>query len=67
MKEHLEEPVVKPELKPEPKPEPVSDIKQDKPEPALKKVASEDVQKSTSPAPVDVGPTQKESKVWAEA
>ncbi|KAL1778690.1 ras GTPase-activating protein-binding 1 [Sigmodon hispidus] len=64
----LQENLEKPDMKLEPKPEPLPDIKEDKPEPAPEKGASEDVQKSTSLAPGDVAPAQKDLKavIWAE-
>ncbi|KAL1779153.1 ras GTPase-activating protein-binding 1 [Sigmodon hispidus] len=64
----LQENLEKPDMKLEPKPEPLPDIKEDKPEPAPEKGASEDVQKSTSSAPGDVAPAQKDLKAvtWAE-
>ncbi|KAL1779816.1 ras GTPase-activating protein-binding 1 [Sigmodon hispidus] len=64
----LQENLEKPDMKLEPKPEPLPDIKEDKPEPAPEKGATEDVQKSTSSAPGDVAPAQKDLKPvsWAE-
>ncbi|KAL1779520.1 ras GTPase-activating protein-binding 1 [Sigmodon hispidus] len=64
----LQENLEKPDMKLEPKPEPLPDIKEDKPEPAPEKGASEEVQKSTSSAPGDVAPAQKDLKAvtWAE-
>ncbi|ERE76032.1 ras GTPase-activating protein-binding protein 1 [Cricetulus griseus] len=69
LEEHLEEPVVEPEPEPEPEPEsePVPDIQEDKAEPALEEAAPEDVQKSASPAPVDVAPAQKDLRTFSWA
>ncbi|KAH0500388.1 Ras GTPase-activating protein-binding protein 1 [Microtus ochrogaster] len=55
LEEHLEEPV----LEPEAEPKSVPDIQEDKPEPSLEEAAHEDVQKSTSLAPVDVAQCRK--------
>nr|XP_048296557.1 LOW QUALITY PROTEIN: ras GTPase-activating protein-binding protein 1-like [Myodes glareolus] len=63
LEEHLEEPV----LEPEPELEPVPDIQEDKPEPPLEEAAPEDVQKSTSPAPVDVAPAQEDLRTFSWA
>ncbi|KAK7804710.1 hypothetical protein U0070_022413 [Myodes glareolus] len=63
LEEHLEEPV----LEPEPELEPVPDIQEDKPEPPLEEAAPENVQKSTSPAPVDVAPAQEDLRTFSWA
>lgn len=62
LEEHLEEPVAEPEPDPEPEQEqePVSEIQEEKSEPALEETAPEDVQKSSSPAPTDITQTVQE-------